>query len=66
MNDGEAIAYYFSILVLVTDQVKSRGKKATELLKVNKVLRALTAKFHPIVVHIEESNNLFETTLGEL
>lgn len=66
MNDGEVIAQFFSILVDLTNQMKLHGKNIMEFQKVEKILRALHAKFNHIVVAIEESKYLFEMQFEEL
>jgi hypothetical protein len=60
MNEGETVAYFFSRLVSLTNQMKSCGEIISDLQKVEKVLRALTANFDYIVVTIDESKNLAE------
>lgn len=66
MNDGGAIAEFFSKLVVLTNQMKSCGEKMSELLKVEKVLRAFPSKCYHIVVAIKESKYLLEMKLEEL
>lgn len=46
MNDGKVIVEFFSRLVLLTNQMKSCGEKISELQKVEKVLRVLSANFN--------------------
>jgi hypothetical protein len=60
MNEGETVAHFFSRLVSLTNQMKSCGEIISDLQKVEKVLRALTANFDYIVVTIDESKNLAE------
>jgi hypothetical protein len=66
MNEGETVADFFSRLVSLTNQMKSCGKTISDLQKMEKVLRALTANFDYIVVAIEESKNLADMKLEEL
>jgi hypothetical protein len=66
MNEGEIVADFFSRLVSLTNQMKSCGETVSNLQKVEKVLRALTANFDYIVVAIEESKNLADMKLEEL
>jgi hypothetical protein len=66
MNEGETVAYFFSRLVSLTNQMKSCGEIISDLQKVEKVLRALTANFDYIVVAIEKSKNLADMKLEEL
>jgi hypothetical protein len=66
MNEGETVAYFFSRLVSLTNQMKSCGETISDLQKVEKVLRALTTNFDYIVVTIDESKNLADMKLEEL
>ncbi|GAU22886.1 hypothetical protein TSUD_376970 [Trifolium subterraneum] len=66
MNEGETVSDFFSRLVTLTNQMKACGETITDLQKVEKVLRALTANFDYIVVAIEESKVLSDMKLEEL
>jgi adenylosuccinate lyase len=52
MNEGETVADFFSRLVSLTNQMKSCGETVSDLQKVEKVLRVLTANIDYIVVAI--------------
>lgn len=45
-------------MVVLTNQMKSRGESINDLQKIEKMLSSLTTKFDYIVVSIEESKNL--------
>lgn len=66
MKDDEIIVETFSNMVTLTNHMKSCGEKTSELQKVEKVLRALPAKFDHIIVAIEESKDLSDMKLEEL
>lgn len=63
MNDGKVVDELFSKLVYLTNQMNSYGEKIYELQEVEKVLRALLAKFYHIVMAIEESKYFSEVSL---
>lgn len=52
--------------MLLENQMKPCGETILKLQKIEKVLRALIAKFDYIMVVIEESKNLSEMKLEEL
>lgn len=55
MNNGEAIAEFFSRFEALTNQVNSCGEKICTLQKMGKILRVLSVKFDHIVGIIKES-----------
>lgn len=61
----EAIVKFFSRLVILANQMKLCGEKISELLKVEKLLRSLPAKFDHVVVTMEEFKYLSEIKLEE-
>ena len=66
MKEEESISAYFSRIVTLTNQMKACGESVTDLQKIEKVLRSLTADFDYIVVTIEEAKTLSEMKLEEL
>lgn len=66
MKDDETITEFFSKMVALTNQMKSREEKTFELRKVENVLRDLSLKFGHIVVALEELKDLLEMKLEEL
>jgi hypothetical protein len=63
MKYDESISTYFSRIVTLTYQMKACGETITDLQKIEKVLRSLTADFDYIVVTIEEAKTLSEMNL---
>src|ERR1043165_8617724 len=63
MKDDESISAYFSKIVTLTNQMKACGETITDLQKIEKVLRSLTADFDYIVVTIEDAKTLSEMKL---
>ena len=66
MKDDELVFAYFSRIMTLTNQIKAYGETVTDLQKIEKVLRSLTADFDYIVVTIEEAKTLSEMKLEEL
>lgn len=60
MKENEPVSEFFSRGVLLMNQMKACGESITNLQKIDKVLRSLTANFDYIVMYIEESKNLAE------
>ncbi|XP_050893327.1 uncharacterized protein LOC127099007 [Lathyrus oleraceus] len=66
MKEDESVSEFFLYVVLLTNQMKAYGESISDLQKIEKVLRSLTANFNYIVVSIEESKNLAEMKVEEL
>ncbi|XP_050902844.1 uncharacterized protein LOC127115308 [Lathyrus oleraceus] len=66
VKEDEQVSKCFSHVVLLTNQMKLCGDSISDLQKIEKVLKSLTANFDYIVVSIEESKNLIEMKLEEL
>ncbi|CAJ2659609.1 unnamed protein product [Trifolium pratense] len=65
MKNDEAVAYYFTRLATLTNQMKNCGSNLAEQETVEK-LRTLTPKFDHIVVTIEDTKNLSEVKIEGL
>lgn len=52
MNNGDFVVEFLSRLMLLTNKMKSCGEKIIELDNIEKVIRALTTKFHHIIMEI--------------
>ncbi|XP_027771422.1 uncharacterized protein LOC114076508 [Solanum pennellii] len=70
MKSGESIASFLSRAMTIVSQMRSYGKKVTDQIIVEKVLRSLNPKFDHVVAAIEESKDLsvffFDKLMGSL
>ncbi|XP_019431231.1 PREDICTED: uncharacterized protein LOC109338443 [Lupinus angustifolius] len=66
MEDQESIANYFTRIRTLINVMKGCGEKILEQSIVEKILRTLSAKFHHVVVAIEESKDLENLKIDEL
>lgn len=70
MDSYETVANFVNRLVVITNQMRNCGETATDLMKVEKVLRCLTPNFDHVVTAIEQSKDLtnlkLEVLLGSL
>lgn len=66
MKREESFVEFFSILVLLTNQMKACRESINDFAKIEKMLRSLSTNFNYIVVLLEKSKNLLEMKLEEL
>lgn len=70
MEEGERVAYYFSKLLNLVNQMRRCSEKITDVIIMEKVMHAVTQSFDHIVVAIEEyievENMKFEELQGSL
>lgn len=66
MMIDDKVAYYFSRLVTLTNQMKRSQEEMSEAAVMEKVLCTLTSQFDHIVVTIEETNDPTEIKTGDL
>ncbi|XP_019435536.1 PREDICTED: uncharacterized protein LOC109342032 [Lupinus angustifolius] len=66
MEENETIAYYFTKILTLINQMKSYGEEVKGQSIIEKILKTLTPKYDHIVVAIEESKNLEDCKIEEL
>ncbi|XP_018461649.2 uncharacterized protein LOC108832692 [Raphanus sativus] len=66
MKEGEAIAKYFSRVMLVVNDMRNLGEEMADSKVVEKILRTLVEKFTYVVCAIEESNDIKDLTVDGL
>ncbi|KAI3457315.1 hypothetical protein Pfo_013978 [Paulownia fortunei] len=66
MKASESISDYFTIVLVVINQLKRNGEKLEETRIMEKILRSLDLKFDHIVTTIKEAKNLNELTIEQL
>ncbi|XP_073221473.1 uncharacterized protein [Cicer arietinum] len=66
MENNENVIDYFNRVQTITNQMKANGEVMTEVMIIEKIMRALTQRYDHIVVAIEESKNLDTMKLKDL